>query len=175
MTRTVLLQKHIDSRLQDLTGIVEEVNGILLYRNRSDYCPIETIFVTGVGDEGNVKSVPERMRIVNEFLRKNLDYNFVKFHTHSIGTIERFGKYYATNFSQLDIECIEDQIKQDRTHMALLITPETKILKGIDNPALEIVDSIPALQKRSDAIIESMKLIAKTLGYTIDGLKVTQQ
>lgn len=173
MARTVLLPKDIESRLYALTGIVEEVNGILLYRNQADYCPIETVFVTGVGNEGNVRSVPERMRIANEFLKNNPNYDFVKFHTHSVGTIARFGKYYATNFSQRDIECIEEQIRQNRTYMALLITPETKILKGIDNPGLETIDNIPVLQKRGSAIIESLNLIARNLGYNIDGMKVT--
>ena len=93
MARKVLLPREIDERLDNLTGLVKEIDGILLYRKQADYCPIEALFMTGVGSAGHVQAQPDRMEVANELFRRNPDYRFVKFHTHSKGTIEKFGDY----------------------------------------------------------------------------------
>lgn len=88
MTRTVLLPKEIDGRLDNLTLLIEEVIGVLLYRRLGDYCPIEALLITGAGGrEGRSEPIPERVKTVNEFFKRNPDYQFVEVHTHSRGTI----------------------------------------------------------------------------------------
>lgn len=170
MSRKILLPREIDNRLNDLTRVVEEVNGILLYRRREDICPIESVFMTGVGTEGHVQSQPERIEITNEFFKRNPDYRFIKVHTHSQATIDKFGQYYARNFSSQDHEGIKEQLKHDKDFMAMLITPKTKLLYGTDNPELHIVDDFPGYANRSSGVDDSIKVIAQNLGYDISRL-----
>lgn len=174
MARKVLLPRNLERRLDNLIGLTEEINGILLYRRQMDYCPIEEIFITGVGSVGHVQAQPERMEIANEFFRRNPDYRFIKFHTHSKGTIERFGQYYAMHFSQADISGIEEQLKYDREFMAMLVTPETKLLSGIDNPELLVANGFSSYKNRNKAVSLSLKVIAKNLGYDISKLQATR-
>ena len=175
MARKVLLPREIDGRLDNLTGLVEEVDGILLYRRQGDYCPIEALFMTGVGSAGHVQAQPDRMEVANEFFRRNPDYQFVKFHTHSKGTIERFGDYYARHFSQGDVDGIKEQLRYDRDFMAMLVTPEKKLLSGIDNPELLVVNGFPGYQNRSQAVSQSLKVIAENLGYDISRFQATRR
>lgn len=168
MTRKVLLPREIEKRLDNLTGLVEEVDGILLYRKQGNYCPLESLFMTGVGSEGHVQAQTDRMEVANEFFRRNPDYQFVKFHTHSKGTIERFGEYYARHFSQGDIDGIKEQIRYDGDFMAMLVTPEIKLLCGIDNPELVIVNDFLGYQNRSQAVSEALKVIARNKGYDLN-------
>ena len=175
MTRTVLLPRDIEGRLNNFTELTQEVDGILLYRRQGDYCPLEQIFMTGVGTEGHVQAHPERMEVANEFFRRNPDYQFVKFHTHSKGTIERFGHYYARHFSQGDIDGIKEQLRDNRNFMAMLVTPETKLLSGIDNPELVVVNDFAGYQNRSQAVSQALKVIAGNLGYDIISLPATRR
>ena len=175
MTRKVLLPKDMESRLDTLTGLVQEVDGILLYRRQGDYCPLEQIFMTGVGTEGHVQAHPERMEVANEFFRRNPDYQFVKFHTHSKGTIRKFGDYYARHFSQGDIDGIKEQLRNNRDFIAMLVTPETKLLSGIDNPELMVLNGFRGYQNRSQAVSQSLKVIVENLGYDISGLPATRR
>lgn len=175
MPRKVLLPREIESRLDNLTGLVEEVSGILLYRRQGEYCQIEATFMTGVGHEGHVQSSQEHMDVANEFFRRNPDYQFVKFHTHSKGTIDRFGDYYARHFSQRDIDGIKEQLSSDRDFMAMLITPETKLLSGIDNPELVCVNTFPGYTERSREVSQSLKVIAGNLGYDLRRLHATRK
>ena len=175
MARQVLLPRELESRWDNLTGLVQEVDGILLYRSQIDYCLLETLFVTGVGTEGHVQALPERIEIANEFFQRNPDYRFVKFHTHSKGTINKFGQYYANHFSQGDIDGIKNQLKEDRDFIALLITPETKLLSGIDNPQLVIVSNFSGYAQRSHTISDAIKLIARNKGYDISRLSATRR
>ena len=175
MARKVLLPREINGRLDSLTELVEEVDGILLYRRQGDYCPIEALFMTGVGSAGHVQAQPDRMEVANEFFRRNPDYQIVKFHTHSKGTIARFGKYYARQFSQGDIDGIKEQLRYDRDFMAMLVTPETKLLSGIDNPELMVVNGFHGYQNRSQAVSQSLKVIAENLGYDISRFQATRR
>ncbi len=168
MKRTVLLPKELEQRLVSLANLKSEVNGVLLYRPKEEYCPIETIFITGKGTEGHVSSTPERMAIVNEFFEKNPEYNFVKFHTHSKGTIEKFGEYYARNFSEADLEGFKEHFKENKTYIGMLITPETRLLCGLDNPKLEVVKGFPGYASRSKAVDQAVLLIANRLGYELN-------
>lgn len=175
MARKVLLSKDIERRLDNLTGLTQEVDGILLYRRHGDYCPLEHIFMTGVGTEGHVQAHPERMEVANHFFRRNPHYQFVKFHTHSKDTIKRFGDYYARNFSQGDIDGTKEQLRYDRDFMAMLVTPETKLLSGIDNPELLVVNDFSGYQNRSQLISQVLKVIAENLGYDISKLPATRR
>jgi hypothetical protein len=175
MARKVLLPREIDERLNNLTGLVEEVDGILLYRRQGDYCPIEALFMTGVGSAGHVQAQPDRMEVANEFFRRNPNYQYVRFHTHSKATIERFGDHYARHFSQGDIDGINEQLRDDRDFMAMLITPETKLLSGIDNPELRVVPDSESYKTRSQAINIQLNQIARHLGYDISGLQATRR
>ncbi|MEK6921368.1 MAG: hypothetical protein AABX82_05770 [Nanoarchaeota archaeon] len=91
MTRKVLLPKELETRLNGLTSLVEEVKGVLFYRPQEEYCPLEAIFMTGVGTEGHVQANPGRLEVVNEFFGRNPDYHYVEFHTHCEGTIKKYG------------------------------------------------------------------------------------
>jgi len=53
----------------------------------------------------------------------NPDYNYVEFHTHSRGTIETFGQYYARSFSKGDLKVIEDKLKRSRDYVSMLVIP----------------------------------------------------
>ena len=175
MTRKVLLPRKIDRKLDNLTGLVEEINGILLYRRQGDYCPIEALFMTGVGSMDHVQAQSDRMEVANEFFSRNPDYQFVKFHTHSKGTIERFGEYYARHFSRGDIDGIKEQLQYNRNFMAMLVTPEIKLLSGIDNPKLVIVNDFSRYKSRSQAVNQSLKAIAENLGYDISKFQATRR
>ncbi len=173
MPRKVLLPKEIEGRLIALTPLTQEVDGILLYRKRNDYCSVEALFMTGVGSVGHVQAEPERVEVANEFFKRNSEYQFIKFHTHSRGTIERFGQYYARHFSQGDIDGMQEHLRADRDFMAMLVTPETKLLCGIDNPTLLVVNGFRGYQSRSQAVSRSLNSIAKNLGYDISRLQAT--
>ncbi len=174
MARTVLLPRNLDERLVNLTGLRQELDGSLLYQRRGDLCPLEAIFMTGAGSEGHVQAKQDRINVLNEFFRRNPDYRFVKFHTHSKGTIARFGQRYANHFSQGDITGIKEQLRNDKEFMAMLVTPVTKLLSGIDNPELVVVSDFPGYKDRSSAISGALKAIAHNLGYELRNLEATR-
>lgn len=167
MTRIVLLPRNLESKLDNLTELVEEVNGILLYRPRVNECLLEAMFITGLGTEGHVISEQKRIELANQFFKKNPNYKFVRFHTHSKGTIKKYSSYFAKHFSQGDIDSIKEQLKLDRTFIAMLVTPERKLLSGIDNPHLEITPDSSYLQDRNNFISTALRKIAETKGYDI--------
>src|SRR3989344_6003264 len=159
MTRKIILPRELDVRLNNLTRMVEEVNGILLYRRHGELCPLEEIFMTGVGEEGHVQAEHDKILIANEFFRRNPEYKYVKFHTHSIGTITKYGDYYSDHFSEGDIETYKEQLKENKEFIAMLITQKTKLLCGIDNPVLEVVEDYPGYKTRSQAVEEAFEVI----------------
>jgi hypothetical protein len=171
MSRTVIIPNAVDSKLNTLAQLVEEVNGVLLFRRVQDYCPIETLFVTGVGSEGHVESRPDRAKVVNEFFQRNPEYRFVKFHTHSQGTVRKYGSHYAQNFSKEDLAIFAAQLKEDPEYMHLLATPSTKLLYGADNPTLQFVSDFSGRSKRGEAVDKSLEGIAKRLGVSLDSLQ----
>lgn len=175
MARIVILPGELEQRLNNLTNLVEEVDGVLLYRRLEDYCLIESIFMMGVGKEGHVQAQLERIKIANDFFRRNPDYRFVKFHTHSKGTIDKFGEYYATHFSEGDIDTFRDMLEDDKEFIAMLVTPTTKLLYGIDNPELTVVNDSPRYRYRNQAVSEALRIIAQNLGYDIDFFQATRK
>lgn len=168
MARTIILPRVLDTKLDRLTELVEEVNGVLLFRSRGETCPLETLFVTGVGSgddsEGHVQSTQQGLDVINTFFREFPDYKFIKFHTHSKGTIERYGDYYARHFSSGDIEVYREQLRENRNFLALLATPETRLLMGIDNPTLSYA-TFEGQAECNRLVDEALERISERLGY----------
>ncbi|MBS3174239.1 hypothetical protein J4399_07820 [Candidatus Woesearchaeota archaeon] len=102
----------------------------------------------------NNSFLPEAFAVVREAIN-----------THSIGTIKVFGEYYATNFSQEDINIYEEQIKHDSRFIGLVITPQTKLLYGRNNPILKIIDQ--PIPKISYQINNEIRKIASQRGYEL--------
>lgn len=67
MPRKILLPKELNERLQALTRIEEEVNGVLLYQQAGENCFVDTIYMTAVGTEGHVQAQEDRMAVINKF------------------------------------------------------------------------------------------------------------
>ena len=174
MARKVFLPRELDVRLTELTGLTEEVNGILLYKRQGDACSVDALFMTAVGSVGHVQADSERMKVANGFFEANPGYQFIKFHTHSRGTISTCGEYYARHFSQGDISGIREQLSHDGDFMAMLVTPEVKLLSGIDNPELVVVDNCSDYYNRSQVVSQSLKDVAERLGCDMSRLRATR-
>lgn len=171
MSRTVLLPREYEVRLKTLTSLEQEVNGALLYRQQGNYCPIEANFMTAVGTAGHVRAEQERMDIANEFFRRNPEYRFVKYHTHSKGTIKRFGEHFAHNFSDGDIRSYEEQLGHDPDFIGMVVTPRAMLLYGRDNPQLRVVQGVPS--EASRRIDDELAEIARAMGHDLDGFQAT--
>jgi len=173
MTRKVVLARKFDHTLDDLAELTEEVNGILFYRKQEIYCPVEAIFITGKGTAGHVRSEQERINIVNDFFDRTPGYQFVKFHTHSKGTIRKFGDFYATHFSQGDIAGYDEQLKTNPDFIGMVATPTTKLLYAPDNPTLKIVNDFPS--EANQRIHIKLRDIARTRGYDLRKLQARRK
>jgi len=183
MVRTVLLPRTLETKLSNLATLQEEVNGVLLYRPSTgtrtdniaqtpdgDLCPVEEIYMTAVGSAGHVIADPDELRVLNEFFQKNQDYRFIKFHTHSKGTLEQFGEQFATSFSSGDIEAYDEQIERDNRFIGMLVTPSDMLLYGREDsqgrsPILKIVEGFDGYEVRNRAVNEGLTLIKQNLGH----------
>ncbi|MBU2638845.1 MAG: hypothetical protein KJ955_07770 [Nanoarchaeota archaeon] len=173
MARTVVLPRDIEKRLDNLALLSEEVDGVLFYRQRGEYCPIDSLFMLGIGSEGHVRPQTDRVEVANEFFERNPDYRYVMFHTHTIGTIRKHGNYFARNFSQQDIDEFRRQIGFDANYIGMLVTPETKLLYGIDNPSLVTVESLSGYQRGSSNVNTELHRIARELGCNLENFRAT--
>ena len=170
MTRIVLLPEELEYRLDELTTLKDEVNGVVFYRLQEErYCPIEKLCITGKGSPGHVSADPERVEIVNRFLDKHEEYRFIKFHTHSKGTIAQFGDYYATHFSQSDLDIYNEQLAMEPEFIGMVITPVTKLLHGADDPLLKIVEGYPI--NADIRISQELDSIAEAEGYVLEAFQ----
>jgi len=187
MSRIVLLSREFERRLDNLATLEEEVNGIFLYMLQQipqeyrlfgvlslftlqkEYCPLEALFMTGVGDELHVQASPERIEIANEFFKRNPAYQLVKFHTHSRGTLRKYGSHYASHFSGDDITTYKKRLEEDQDFIGMVATPEMKLLYGRDNPKLRIVEDFPSEAERR--ITEELSDIARSKGYDLSRFK----
>ena len=177
--RIVFLPDTLYKKLKNLAKTKYEVDGVLLYREVwNGYfteCRVYTPFLTGVGDEKGVRMRDNRVKILDTFLMENPDYNYIKFHTHPIGTIEKLGINNVYNFSQYDLKGIIKAVSEDIRFMALLITPFTEILAGVGCPALVVYKETEKEEMYRVAgeefdIHGKLKIIAKRLGYEIKPL-----
>lgn len=149
--------------------------GILLYRPKAELCPVEGIFITGMGTDEHVNHDPQRLRVANEFLRQHPAYRFVEFHTHTIDTIARYGACHAINFSDPDLRAIRERIRDDPHYIGMLVTPETRLLAGNGEPQYAAIEerSLNSLyRKRNPAIAAELQTIASNLGYELRHLRV---
>jgi len=174
MPRKIILPRELEGRLKGLTSLKEESNGILLYRKRGDLCPIEAIYITGVGSPGHVQADPEKMEVANQFFQNYPDYRLVKFHTHTKGTVAQYGERYATKFSEGDIEGVKEQLRQDPEFISMLVTPEKTLLSGIDNPQLDIVERSEDYEKNHEFVETELKDIADDLEIGHERFKGTR-
>lgn len=174
MKRKIILPKVLSDRLDELAKLENETNGVLFYRNRGNQeneCPCEGIYITNVGTEGHVQAPADKINLINQFLQRNPEYRFIKFHTHTIGTIRRYGQHYATNFSEGDIAGIKAQLKAEREFIALLITPERKLISGIDNPELVVAERVLEYEMNHQRIHEQLQGIGRELRIPQEGLQ----
>lgn len=171
MSRTIILPLKILKGLTKFTEFREESNGVLLYSQQGEECFVEAVYVTGIGSEGKVQSEEMKSKAVFGFLKENPEYNFIKFHTHTVGTVEQFGDKYAREFSQGDISGIKERLKDDPHYMAMLVTPETYLLTGKDSPILRIVKQSELYEQNHEKILSSLKHIEESLGVEKEGPK----
>ena len=174
MARTVVLPREIDTKTTTLASrLQEEVHGVLLYSPVQTLCPIDYLLVTGIGTQSHVQALPRRLDLLNEFFRRNPGYNFVKFHTHSQGTINEFGEYFTNNFSSGDIRSYEEQLKTNHDFIGMVVTPRTKLLYAPDNPTIRVVDGFP--QDANVRIHQELTDIARTMGCDLGSLQATRK
>lgn len=171
--RVILLPRSLSLKLNNLTSMEDEMNGVLIYKSQEKrhekYCPVLHLYLTAMGTPNHVQADPQRMEVANELFQNHPEYGYVKFHTHSKGTIAKFGEYFATNFSSGDVESYEEQITHDPDFIGMVVTPSTKILYGKDNPILREIDQdVPIIGAR---INEELRAIAKRKGYNFESFQ----
>lgn len=115
-------------KIHEKTQYQEEITGIMICRRKGRDWTALKVFLTGVGTEGSVSPDTDRIQACNELTDEHGGkYALVEFHTHSAGTIDRHGDYYAENWSDLDLENFEEQ---DDGYVGMLFTPEAILING---------------------------------------------
>lgn len=173
MKRHVLLPRSIDETIFKLTDLKQESAGVLIYTRNQHTCHIDHLYMTSLGDEGQAQSQPERTEILNH-LFSEVPFGYIDVHTHSKGTIQKYGQYYARHFSDQDMGNIVERVEDDREYMSMLVTPEIKLLWGIDNPILSVVDDTEESRTTSRLIKETLDKIAGEIDYHIEGFVGTK-
>ena len=140
MKRIVILPNEIADTLYRLTSLSDEFSGSLLYRQQGNLCLVETLFGTGSGNEGGVETDRREDEILNTFFREFPDYKSIDVHTHTEETVRTYGEKYSWNFSQGDATTMEAKLRENLDYMAMLVTPDTRILMGRDDPVLRVED-----------------------------------
>jgi len=174
MPRTVILPQELDEKLQALTSLREESNGVLLYRQRDNICSVRALYMTGLGSAGHVQSDSRKVEIVNRFFEKYPNYKYVKFHTHTIGTIRQYGDWYAEHFSKGDTDGYIEQLRDNSEFIAMLVTPKTKLLCGLDNPQLRVAEHSEDYERYHEAIEDMLKYTAEELGMEHERFRGTE-
>lgn len=106
----------------------DEVTGGLAYKKkwesgRISKLLVTAMYITGSGSEGYVKSDSKKIRVFNKFMEESDTDGFIEFHTHSQGTINQFGQYYAKNFSEGDMRTFQQMKSEDPRYISMLFTP----------------------------------------------------
>ena len=167
MSRKIILPSELNLRLDSLSSLEQEIVGVLFYRQKEDFCPIEYLFIMGRGEEDFVMDDKERLEVANQFLKENEEYHFIKFHTHSKKTIAKFGDYFAYNFSSGDKDTIKSNLKIDKRYMAMLITPKTIKVEGIDSPELYFFN-YPEYSELNQEVNYKLEKIARKLNCDLN-------
>lgn len=111
----VVLSKNHYEQITLATEINNEVTGVLIggeeIINGDTYFTTNYVYVLGVGTAGSC--LPEQRkidvvnRIVKEMNEEGKAYTMIQFHTHTKGTIEKYGEYYTDHFSSGDYNSFE--------------------------------------------------------------------
>ncbi len=131
------------------------------------------MFMTGIGQEIHVQAEQQRMDIANKFFTENPEYRFVKFHTHSKGTLRKFGDYCANHFSEGDIRSYEEQLRMNPEFIGMVVTPRTKLLYAPDKPILRVTEEFPS--KANERIQGELREIARVIGIDLSRYRATRR
>ncbi len=113
--------------MQNASTYKEEIAGFFICREQGrDYTALKLVR-TAVGDEQSVE-VPDSAKFdaLNDLLDNYGVYRYVKFHTHSAGTIHEYGHKYR-DWSGRDLDNIQDS---PEGYIGMLFTPETVKIEG---------------------------------------------
>ena len=156
MTSDLVILKEEMQKLAKLPrATYNEVTGVSVYHIATKAFPYDSIggsVITGMGGPGSVTQDDKILSEVNRFLGQNHNYGYVVFHTHSIGTIEEYGEYYAYNFSDTDESRIRKNGLDDADYREMLITPKRVRLIRYDRRTDSIVDLRIPRQVDSDTL-----------------------
>lgn len=171
MTRQILLPTELEKRLSESTYFRDETIGIMPYQRhfegQDEICPLEGMFMTGVGTEDNVKARSERMKVARRFFKENKGHRCVNFHIHTQFGIDKHGPKYAIKFSKGDDRIYQRGIEKDPAFILMIVTPEAILTKGIDDLEVYIVPDNPEFQNRRLQFAEKIRDIARNLGYDL--------
>lgn len=143
MDRKILLPNELKEELFGLTRRNNEVRGFLLYRpticDGSLICPLEEHITLAEGTESSVLMDQLNSRLMQEFLSQT-NYVFLDSHTHSEGSVARYGEYVASNFSYGDLYEFAKTRRTNPQYLHLLITPKRLLLNGENAEIIEVSD-----------------------------------
>ncbi len=143
MLRSVIIPENILEKIRLLTKMENEINGIMLYKptqiEGATACVVESFFFVGAGTGGSVSRDPQRLRVINQFLKDNPQYRVIDFHTHP----RRLGSHWHQNFSGEDISLFREHLRDDPLYIGLLITPTHTLIWAPDNPEVRTCPALP--------------------------------
>jgi len=173
MARIVILPKKMKDELVDLAMDENETSGYIFYKqpkndNEDEYCKLEQYVITGEGTPGRVESLEEGRLMVEEFLKRNPNYDYIEFHTHSVGTLRDYGEDYGWEFSDIDRQNINEAVAEKSNYIQMLVTPKTTLISGKNGIKLAIVDNLPSYEKQRDAINKALDELAEDLGVKLE-------
>jgi hypothetical protein len=170
MGRIVIIPNEIKVVQHNLALLKDETNGVLLYKRNGDICNVSTLLMTGSGNPGHVISDPNRIALVNELLKRDIGLRFVKWHTHTPETVRLFGETFLKHFSTGDTDSYKEQLRQDRDFIGMLVTPETELLCGMDNPTLSYIPMSPEIKTESERLQSIYVQCQREMGVELQNL-----
>ncbi len=124
--RIIVLPASLKDTLKEIANKYNECAGALFYLPRkyehAVVCPLSHILILKEGTPGAVTLDYYDIKKIEKILN-NTRLNYILFHTHSTGTIEKYGAYYGTNFSEQDKQIINRFLRTRRDHISMLVTP----------------------------------------------------
>ncbi|MBP7708763.1 hypothetical protein KA107_03685 [Candidatus Pacearchaeota archaeon] len=155
--RNIIIPGEISSELKGLVEQRNESQGVLLYSaypaDGELICPVFNFYKTGEGTPGHVSADERKLQAINSFLRQNSGvYSPIIWHSHSRGTVETFGDYFARNFSQEDLRVINKRTSEDPLYLAMLSTPIAHLVSGKGDVSLTFINDFEGFQERNAEI-----------------------
>jgi predicted transcriptional regulator len=168
MSRTLTIPQGQAKNLIALAkGYEEEAAGRLLYRQEGQNCIVDSGYITGSGTETSLTEDSEALEVVGEFLQRNPEWDQAPYHTHTQKTVDEHGECFAQNWSHRDMKNIERESRGDSDYMAVLATPETILVEGMDSPNINVLQD-QASTRYNEPVNEALDKIADDLDYTED-------